>query len=232
MEILYHLLVHIASVIFHTFVDLLKNWPFVFLLVILIFHKQIKELLAGFDILKLGKDGVELKKTAKEAKETLNDLQELATTMYVPVLDMLAKAGRWCGATPIEERLLNRDMILNFIAKHNITDNKILEKIEGINGSILFDVLHSMIDNLNGTSKVKIYSEIYKLFGSKPHNNFTCTPDMKTIKAKLEEYELFDNEVQYIFEEANNFIINKTFMNIEKLKKCMKQKSRYPEEDI
>lgn len=209
--------------IFFVFVDLLKNWSFVFLMIILLFHKQIKELIPSLDILKLTKDGLELQK----AKETINDLQELAVTMYIPVLDMLAKTGRWAGAPTIEERLLNRNMVQKFTEKHKINDYRVKEKIDGINNSILFDVLSSMIENLNGTSKVNLYSEIHELFNTCSIGNFTCNPDMQAIQKKLIENDLMDDENKYIYEEAENFIATKQFKNISKLRQAINLKSKH-----
>ena len=81
MEIILHSIHKIIVMMFFIFVDLLKNWSFVFLLTIILFHKQIKELISNLNILRVTKDGLELQK----AKETINDLQELAITMYIPV---------------------------------------------------------------------------------------------------------------------------------------------------
>ncbi len=223
MQIFLHTIQQIIVMIFFVFVDLLKNWSFVFLMIILLFHKQIKELISSLDILKLTKDGLELQK----AKETINDLQELAVTMYIPVLDMLAKTGRWVGAPTIEERLLNRDMIQKFTEKHHINDCRVKEKINGINNSILFDVLSSMIEKLNGTSKVSLYSEIHKLFNTCSIGNFTCNPDMQAIQKKLIENDLMDDENKYIYDEAENFIATKQFKNISKLRQVMNLKSKH-----
>ena len=87
MEPVFHSIQQIFSMAFFIFVDLLKHWSFVFLITAILFRKQIKELISNLNVLKVTKDGLELQK----AKETINDLQELAITMYIPVLDMLPK---------------------------------------------------------------------------------------------------------------------------------------------
>ncbi len=222
MHTILHTIYHIMNTLFFIFVDLLKNWSFVFLIIVILFHKQIKELISNLNILKLTKDGLELQK----AKETINDLQELAVTMYIPVLDLLAKTGRWSGAPTIEERLLNRDMVLKFTEKHCINDSKVKEKIDGINNSILFDVLNSITESLNGTARANIHSEIHNLCHTSSVGNFTCNPDMQAIKEKLIEYDLMDETVKYIYEEAENFIATKSFKNISKLRQCMNLNSR------
>lgn len=220
---LFQMIQHIIIMIIFIIADLLKNWSFVFLIIIVLFYKQIKELISNLNILKLTKDGLELQK----AKETINDLQELAVTMYIPVLDMLAKTGRWDSTPTIEERLLNRDMVQKFTEKHHINDYKVKEKIDGIDNSILLDVLCSMVDNLNGTNKSNIYDEIHQLFNICSVGNFTCKPNMPAIKDKLIENGLMDDEVKYIYEEAENFITTKQFKNISKLKHAMNLKSKY-----
>ena len=222
MEIILHSIHQIMVMMFFIFVDLLKNWSFVFLLTIILFHKQIKELLSNLNILRVTKDGLELQK----AKETINDLQELAITMYIPVLDMLAKIGRWGSDPTIEERLLNRDMVQKFTEKHSINDSRVKEKIDGINNSILFDVLVSMVENLNGTNKVNLYNEFHDLFNTSSVGNFICNPDMKAIKNKLIENDLMDEVVKYIYEEAENFIATKHFKNLSKLRQFINMKSK------
>ena len=222
MHTLLHALYHTIGTLFFIIVDLLKNWSFVFLIIVILFHKQIKELISNLNILKLTKDGLELQK----AKETINDLQELAVTMYIPVLDMLAKTGRWGGAPTIEERLLNRDMVLKFTEKHCINDPRVKEKIDGINNSILFDVLDSITESLNGTARANIYREIHDLCNTSSDGNFTCNPDMKAIKDKLTENDLMNETVKYIYEEAENFMTTKSFKNISKLRQCMNLNSR------
>ena len=222
MEPVFHSIQQIFSMAFFIFVDLLKHWSFVFLITAILFHKQIKELISNLNVLKVTKDGLELQK----AKETINDLQELAITMYIPVLDMLAKTGRWSGAPTIEERLLNRDMVQKFTEKHCINDSRVKEKIDGINNSILFDVLCSMVENLNGTNKVNLYNEFHGLFNTSSVGNFTCNPNMEAIKNKKIENDLMDEAVKYIYEEAENFVAFKNFKNLSKLRQFMNLKSK------
>lgn len=217
----------INSILF-IFVDLLKSWSFVVLLIIFIFRKQLTEFLNDITSLNVTKNGIELKKTIKEAKETLIDLKELACSMYIPLIDLIANMGRWSGNISIEERLLNRKAIEKFIEKNKITDQKLSKKIEGLNNSIIFDVLDSMIENLNGTDKVGVFSEIHKLFNTKNVDveYFECNPDLKAIENKLKENNLFDDSVSYIFDEAKYFIENKEFKDLNKLKEHMEIKKK------
>lgn len=201
-------------------VDLLKHWSFVFFLIVCIFRKPIKELLSNIDILKFGKEGVELQKTAKEAKETLNDLQELATSMYIPLLDTITKMGRWDSSFTIEERLINRDAIETFVQKHSIKNKKLNFKIDSLNNSILVDLLNSMLKKLK-TSKedTKTRTEIQNLFNySINDGDFFCNPDIEAINKKMDEHELWDDNIRYVFSEIIYFIEKKSFNDFTKLK--------------
>ena len=213
----------IITFLFLVFVDLLKHWPFVFLLIAFIFRKQIKDFLTNINVFKLSQNGIELQKTVKEAKETLTELKDLAFTLYVPLMDILSRIGRGYSSISIEERFKYRKAIEKFIVKNNVDDPRIVDKIKGLNNSILLDVLYSMINNLNGTERVDYYKEISNLFNSEVVNvEFVqCSPDMKTIEQKLIEYELMDESVKYIFDEAKYFIETKDFKNFNELKKHM-----------
>ena len=207
-----HLIYNIFHTLFYAMVDLLKSWSFIFLVIICVFNKQIKELISSLNVLKLSKDGLELQKT----RETLKDLQELAITMYIPILDILAKTGRWGGAPTIEERLLNRDMIMDFMKKHDIKNSRVQQKIDGINNSILCDILNAMIDPLK--TQHKLYTEIHNLFNASTSDNFVCNPDMKAIKEILIQHGLLNDAVKYIFGEIEYFISNKQFKDMAKLR--------------
>lgn len=211
--------------LFFVLVDLLKHWSFVVLLITFIFKKQLKEFFSNINVFKLGKNGIELEKTVLEAKETLSDLKELAFTTYVPLIEILSQIGRNYSSISIEERFKYRQAMEKFIQKNKVNDNTMNKKLEGLNNSILNDILFSMIDNLIGTES---YREIHKLFGSenKGCEYFQCNPDIQMIEKKLIEYELMDDSVKYIFDEVKYFIENKDIMNLNLLNQHMQKKAR------
>lgn len=214
------LLIYIVSKIYH----LLTQWPFVILIIFLILKKPFAEFLKNVGTFSFGKDGVEFKKIIQEAKDSISESQLLAGSVYIPLLDMLARTYLQ-SAYIIKDKLDTRFEIEKFVKANNINNTALLDKIKSLNDSIISDVLFSIIKKHEHSLLMYEYIDLLK--EDTKSRNYKCTPDMDGLKKMFERESLLNTEeTNYIFEEANYFIEHKNFKDIDKLINCMNKSMR------
>lgn len=184
----------IFMVIFLSMSD--KNvWPFIaiFVFITLIYFR--KCLTAAFDTIKIGKDGIELKKTIKEAKDTIEELKILSCMFCKNLTENILSHGKIINPYNHLELLKYKTEIQNLSNKLNLNENQDIEKmLSQIDVSIIYEILanidryylmhknnfemHEKIMNLFRTSSIEeVINNLEKLLIS----NNDLTEDKKEI---------------------------------------------------
>jgi len=185
----------IFMVIFLSMSD--KNvWPFIaiFIFITLVYFKD--NLFKSIDTLKLGKDGIELKRITNEAKDTIQGLKELALITSKNIL--ISKASVGCFAPDdnvlLKELYKEQKILLDICKKLEISEEEINKSFSFSKNQIL-----------------QLYIKVYSNGLVEYKELMKAKDNLSEFKQKLEKENKLTEEVRKLFEAIEYYKINFAF---------------------
>ncbi len=201
-------------------------WPFMVFSIFIIFLFNIKIFVQNFEIFKIGKDGVELKRITKDAQNATEELKKIASLFSKNMAETITRLGRWDSYFTTKELYENRIEMRKLLSSINIDKSEIEKNLQTIDNFIIFDALGTISNRYNGSNKVELSKKISSLISGPQEKQYY--PDIHGIKKCLiEQNELDDinsrilSEVQY-YQENNIFKTNDFLIFIEEIRNARK----------
>lgn len=209
---IYGLIVLLLVVVFFLTLEKVNVWPFAIFSIFIICLFNIKTFVQNFEIFKIGKDGVELKRITQDAQNATEELKKIASLFSKNMAKTITRLGRWDSYFTTKELYENRIEMEKLLSSVNIDKNEIQINLQAIDNFIIFDVLGTISNRYNGKDKVELCKKISSFVSGPVKEQYH--PDIQGIKKCLiEQNELDDinnrilSEVQY-YQENNSFKTN------------------------
>lgn len=161
--------------------------------------------------LKVGTNGLELERITEEAKQAIEELKNLAVSVYKPILQIPTKLRtldslQYSILEMLELKKESRDTLLNL----GINEKEI-EKLFLVNNNVILrDILmFKVIDKLSNNDLKKLIADKYSLGPYKLYKKPSFNPDIDAIEKEIDDAGLLDDEIKQILEEARYFQKNK-----------------------
>ncbi|MBP3616350.1 MAG: hypothetical protein J6J27_05605 [Alphaproteobacteria bacterium] len=184
-------------------------WPFVIFSIFVIFLMNIYTVIQNFEIFKIGKDGVELKRITQDAQSATQELKKMASLFAGNMAKTMTKLGRWDSSFTIKELYKNRKEIENLLSSININDNEIKHNLQIIDNFIIFDIINILCNRYNITEKIELKNKL-STFILNP-NDEQYNLDICGIKNCLIDYNELDDINSHILSEVEYYQNNNTF---------------------
>lgn len=151
---------------------------------------------------KLGKDGLELERITKEAKETIEELKNLATLVYKPIVQFATRLGSFDRLyySILELIELKKDTMY-VLSRLGVDEKIITEKISMIDDIVLYDILLKLNRVINDGNLRLLINKNYFEISIKQYSNI----DIDSIEKEISDAGLLDDNIKQILEEARYF---------------------------
>ncbi|EOB3454996.1 hypothetical protein ACIJDO_000112 [Enterococcus hirae] len=130
-----------------------KEWQIVAIFLIATIIFGVFNGLGDFDVFKITKEGIELKRTVKEAKVTLEEISQLSITMLKMNLKQTIKLGNFDGLQAIKEYNFYKVYFEKFAGNDEELDEQFTEYKKSVLQKVSFDLLRTAseyYDRLSG----------------------------------------------------------------------------------
>ncbi|MGD9637745.1 MAG: hypothetical protein AB7U85_01640 [Alphaproteobacteria bacterium] len=181
---------------------------------IVLFSFKIKELTL-FNLLKVI---TEAEETTQKAKQTIQELKDLAGVLSAPIIQTLRfssiKYGTNISGLKITEHIKYRNNIIQFLKKIDCSQDIIKQELFELDVRILkgiisdFEEYKKITCNQGTVNKFLFYADSFL-------NEILFTE----AENKAKELKIYDDEFKYLLEEVKNLSENKNFKDIDKLYK-------------
>lgn len=203
------LIVLLLVVVFFLTLEKVNVWPFAIFSIFIICLFNIKTFVQNFEIFKIGKDGVELKRITQDAQNATEELKKIASLFSKNMAMTMTRLGRWDSFFTAKELYENRIEMEKLLSSVNIHKNEIRENLQIIDNFILFEIILTISERYNQLEKVKICKELNHFIAGPQKGLYN--PDITKIQQYLSEKNLLDDKNSRILSEAKYFQKNKSF---------------------
>lgn len=129
-----------------------KEWQIVAIFLIATIICFVLNGLGDFDVFKITKEGIELKRTVKEAKVTLEEISQLSITMLKMNLNQTLKLGNFNGLQAIKEYNFYKVYFEKLAGNDEELDEQFTEYKKSVLHKVSFDLLRTASEYCNKLS--------------------------------------------------------------------------------